>query len=111
MSDQIGLKLTKEMSDSRKGDFAEFYAVTWLWDQGYEVFKNCGCTGSVDLVAISPNGYVKLIDVKTFQLDKRWKNPSWSSHVSRTPEQVRRGIQILGFNPATRKLRFVEHRK
>ena len=27
-------------SDSRKGDLAEYYAVTWLWDNGYEVFKN-----------------------------------------------------------------------
>ena len=23
------------MSPSRSGDFAEYYAVTWLWDQGY----------------------------------------------------------------------------
>ena len=30
---------------------AEYYAVTWLWDNGYEVFRNCGCTGSVDLIA------------------------------------------------------------
>ena len=25
---------------SRKGDLAEYYAVTWLWDNGYEVFQN-----------------------------------------------------------------------
>ena len=25
---------------SRKGDFAEYYAITWLWDKGWEVFKN-----------------------------------------------------------------------
>ena len=29
---------------------AEFYAVTWLWDQGYEVFRNCGCDGMIDLI-------------------------------------------------------------
>ena len=40
--------------DSRKGDMAEFYAVTWLWDNGYEVFKNCGCTGLADLIASNP---------------------------------------------------------
>ena len=28
------------MNSNRKGDFAEYYAVTWLWDNGYEVFKN-----------------------------------------------------------------------
>jgi hypothetical protein len=32
----------KPHDDSRKGDIAEFYAVTWLWDNGYEVFRNCG---------------------------------------------------------------------
>ena len=50
--------------DNRKGDMAEFYAVTWLWDNGYEVFKNCGCTGPVDLIA-TKDGKTTLIDVKT----------------------------------------------
>ena len=40
---------------SRKGDFAEYYAVTWLWDKGYEVFQNSGCSGPVDLIAIKNN--------------------------------------------------------
>ena len=42
----------KHIEVNRKGDIAEYYAVTWLWDEGYEVFKNCGCTGEVDLIAI-----------------------------------------------------------
>ncbi len=46
----INLKNTEDRG--RKGDFAEFYAVTWLWDKGYEVFKNCGSTGIIDLIAI-----------------------------------------------------------
>ena len=107
----ISIKEIGADQTSRKGDLAEYYAVTWLWDNGWEVFKNCGCTGSVDLVAISPHGYVKLIDVKTFQCDNRWKNPSWSAHAPRTEEQIERGVQILGFNPETRKLRFVRHQK
>ena len=37
---------------SRLGDIAEHYAITYLWDQGYNVFKNSGCTGPVDLIAI-----------------------------------------------------------
>ena len=45
------MKHTKEHSTNMKGDLAEFYAVTWLWDNGYEVFKNCGCDGFIDLVA------------------------------------------------------------
>ena len=50
----------------RKGDFAEYYAVTWLWDQGYEVFQNSGCTGPVDMIALKGDK-VTLIDVKTFR--------------------------------------------
>ena len=34
---------------------AEYYAVTWLWDNGYEVFKNCGCTGAIDLIGCPVN--------------------------------------------------------
>ena len=50
--------------DNRKGDLAEFYAVTWLWDKGYEVFKNCGCSGPIDLIA-TKDGKMTYIDVKT----------------------------------------------
>ena len=51
---------------NRKGDLAEYYAVTWLWDQGYEVFQNSGCTGPIDMIAMTKQGDVTLIDVKTF---------------------------------------------
>ena len=43
---------------NRKGDFAEYYAVTWLWDNGYEVFQNSGCTGPIDMIAIISIGPV-----------------------------------------------------
>ena len=61
------MKHIKPNDSSRKGDMAEYYAVTWLWDNGYEVFRNCGCTGSVDLIARDLKGNIKLIDVKTAQ--------------------------------------------
>ena len=93
---------------NRKGDLAEYYAVTWLWDNGYEVFQNAGCTGPVDLIALDKNNNVLLIDVKC---------DSWSTQVQRkvfksprTKEQIAMGVQILRFNPDTRKLKFVEHR-
>ena len=59
-----GVKHTKEHSTNRKRRLAEFYAVTWLWDNGYEVFKNCGCDGFIDLVARDPKGNITLLDVK-----------------------------------------------
>ncbi len=97
--------------DSRKGDMAEFYAVTWLWDKGYEVFKNCGCTGLADLVALK-DGDTTLIDVKTAQpqLHKKTGN-NLTKCTGRTTEQVKVGVQLLMFNAETRKLKFVKHRE
>jgi Holliday junction resolvase-like predicted endonuclease len=91
---------------------AEFYAVTWLWDNGYEVFKNCGCTGLADLVARDSKGDIILIDVKTAQpqLHKQTGN-NLTKCTGRTREQVEAGVQLLMFNSQTRKLKFVKHRK
>ena len=98
--------------DSRKGDMAEFYAVTWLWDNGYEVFKNCGCTGLADLVVRDSKGDIILIDVKTAQpqLHKKTGN-NLTKCTGRTTEQVKAGVQLLMFNSQTRKLKFVKHRE
>ena len=50
------MKHTKD--SNRKGDFAEYYAVTWLWDNGYEVFQNSGCTGPIDIIAMDKDGNI-----------------------------------------------------
>ena len=97
--DVTGVKPT---DSSRIGDMAEHYAITWLWDNGYQVFRNCGCTGPVDLVAMAPNGDIKLLDVKSY------KHTNLSS---RTPLQKELGVQYVHFNSETRKMRFVEHRE
>jgi Holliday junction resolvase-like predicted endonuclease len=106
------MKQNSKHCDSRKGDMAEFYAVTWLWDNGYEVFKNCGCTGLADLVARDSKGDIILIDVKTAQpqLHKQTGN-NLTKCTGRTREQVEAGVQLLMFNSQTRKLKFVKHRK
>ena len=110
MSETIGLKLTKEMSDSRKGDFAEFYAVTWLWDQGYDVFKNCGCDGMVDLIAWDKeNNDFVLVDVKTGCNSIGGNIMSKTS--TRSPKQKEIGVRILKFNPLDRSLKFTVHRE
>lgn len=94
---------------SRNGDFAEYYAVTWLWDQGYEVFQNCGCSGPIDIVAIDPNGNTLLIDVKTANKSGR-KNDLRNAFSARNALQKKLGVVILQFNPDTRQLKFTEHR-
>tara|TARA_R110002012_G_scaffold315837_1_gene530183 strand:+ start:382 stop:666 length:285 start_codon:yes stop_codon:yes gene_type:complete len=87
---------------SRVGDLAEHYAITWLWDKGYDVFPNAGCTGPIDLVAIKPNGETILIDVKSYK-DGRLS--------SKTMAQKKLGVQYLHYNSNTRQCRFVNHRK
>ena len=104
------MKHIKEKSASRKGDLAEYYAVTWLWDNGYEVFRNCGCDGFIDLAVRDPEGNIKLVDVKTAGIKRRKNKPSyWQSKSTRTPEQVEADVKFLLFIPKTRKLRWVKH--
>ena len=75
--------------------------MTWLWDQGFEVFYNAGSTGAIDIVGIKDDE-VYLFDVKTSRR---------SSGVSkRTALQKELGVQFILFNPNTRKLRLMKHR-
>ena len=95
---------------SRKGDFAEYYAVTWLWDNGYEVFQNSGCTGPVDMIALDKKGKTILIDVKTTHTNNdNEKKPNCKK--TRTKLQQKLGVKLLVFNPDTRELHFIEHVK
>ena len=96
----------KQMDISRKGDFAEFYAVTWLWDQGYEVFLNAGCTGPIDLVAFK-EGETVLVDVKTKILTKAGER---GGH-RKKQRQKDLGVVFLEFDPKTRDFHWVGHRK
>ena len=97
----------KHIKDSnRKGDFAEYYAVTWLWDNGYEVFQNAGCTGLVDMIAMK-DGEPTFIDVKTMTKDK---GTDYRGKSSRTDEQKKLNVQFLLFHPETRDLRWSKHR-
>ena len=100
-SGEVGQKLT---SPSRIGDLAELYAITWLWDEGFEVFHNAGCTGAVDIVGIKDNE-VYLFDVKTYRGSKH-------SHPNpRTDVQKEMGVQYILFDPATRKLSLRKHKE
>lgn len=97
----------KAENSSRMGDIAEFYAVTWFWDQGYEVFLNPGSSGMADMV-IYKDGKTTLIDIKHLRRDLR-VDKNWYVKSGRTPKQKEHGVQLVGFHPETRKCRFVEH--
>jgi len=104
--EKVGQTLTDR---SRQGDLAEYYAVTWRWDEGYEVFKNAGCSGLIDLIAYKKETEdILLIDVKTIQEDKRGSAPYVKNTL--TKEQREKGVRVLSFNPWDRKLKFVKHR-
>ena len=108
-----------KLSPPRKGDFAEYYAVTWLWDKGYEVFQNSGCTGPIDMIALKGDEVI-LIDVKTFRERNRSSETKQNGNFiygknlepshNRTKKQIKMGVKILGFNPHTRELRFIDHK-
>ena len=94
---------------NRKGDFAEYYAVTWLWDNGYEVFQNSGCTGPIDMISMDNKGNILLIDVKTTHSNNNNdKQPNCKK--TRTKLQQKLGVKLLGFNHDTRELTFIEHK-
>ena len=100
----------KHIEINRVGDMAEHYATTWLWDNGYEVFKNCGCTGLVDLVAISKKGEIVLIDVKSYRSKKGRPYTDFKPTGKRTDKQKQLNVQQLYYDAETRKLRFVKHK-
>lgn len=97
-----------KQSSNRIGDLSEYYAVTWLWDEGYEVFTNAGSDGLIDMIAWNPNTQETIfIDVKTSRNSKHKKNDMSGG---RTAAQIKGGVRLLSYNADTRKLSFVEHR-
>ena len=98
-SEVVGRTLT---STTRMGDIAEHYAITWLWDEGFEVFSNSGGSGAIDIVAIKDD------EIYLFDVKMEGKNTNLPS---RTPTQKKLGVQFIKFDPVTRKLKLVKHRK
>ena len=88
------------------GDISEYYAITYLLDQGFMVFRNTCCTGPVDLLAITPEGETILIDVKTIRSERDYNVSS-----VRSPLQKQMGVQILDFDVATRTFSWKKHRE
>lgn len=96
--------MSKDLEVNRIGDLTEHRAITWLLEQGWEVFRNTGRTGPVDVVGIDPQGQTVLLDIKTHR-------PETSSHAGhqRTDLQKQWGVCILIYNPADDTFKFVRH--
>ena len=63
------------------------------------------------MVAMDKKGKTVLIDVKHFIKDKRWNGTWTTAGNTRSKKQIKMGVKLLGFNPETRELRFVEHKE
>jgi hypothetical protein len=95
----------KSHDSSRVGDYAECKAVTWLWERGYEVFKNSGCSGPVDLIVMGRDGTLIPIDVKTVRSAGKY-----GTNCSLSEYQRDLGVQILTYNPVGDTFHFQRHR-
>ena len=88
---------------NRKGDIAENKAVNWLWEQGYEVFKNASATGLIDIVVVEPTtGDYLFIDVKI--------GTPGSGLPTRSPEQQFLKVRQLRYRKHLDDFYFVAHK-
>ena len=60
-----------------KGTVGEYKAIIKLMEDGYHLAKAVDQHCPFDIVAVNKNGDVKLIDVKTIAMRKKFK-PTWS---------------------------------
>lgn len=97
-----------DMHASRLGDITEHRAINWLWEQGFEVFKNCGCSGPVDLIAMDKDGKIILIDVKlaakSYTLDSA---PYRTTCRSQLQKDI--GVHLLMYRPELKDFHWMRH--
>ena len=83
-----------KLSTNVKGTIGEYQEIVNLTRQGYWVAKACDPQCPFDLVAVSPDGTIKLLDIKTNTFRKH-KKP-YRRKIWRTPtaKQKKLGIKI-----------------
>lgn len=85
-------KTTKSLSKSAIGAISEYEAICSLVKQGYMVAKSIDPQCIFDLVAIKPNGTVRLIDVKTKSYRKKNNH---NIHRSPNEKQKQLGVELM----------------
>jgi Holliday junction resolvase-like predicted endonuclease len=60
----------------RKGDIGEIRACLWFLEKGYEVFRNIGGTGPIDIIVVKQSE-VRYLDVKTTPTHKKREYVDW----------------------------------
>ena len=84
-----------KLSTNIKGTIAEYVEIANLTKQGYWVAKACDPQCPFDIVAVSPDGDIRLLDIKTNTYRKHKK--SYRRKIWRTPtaKQKKLGIKIV----------------
>ena len=93
-STKLPIKHTK-LSTNVKGTISEYQEIVNLTRQGYWVAKACDPQCPFDLVAVSPDGDIKLLDIKTNTFRKHilpYRRKIWRSP---TAKQKKLGIKII----------------
>ncbi len=90
---KLNSKLNK-LSTNIKGTIGEYQEIVNLTRQGYWVAKSCDPQCPFDLVAVSPDGNIELLDIKTNTYRKHEK--PYRRKIWRTPtaKQKKLGIKI-----------------
>jgi Holliday junction resolvase-like predicted endonuclease len=86
-------KLTK----AQKGTIGEYQAIVNLTKQGYHVALACNPQCPFDLVAVSNDGTIRLIDVKSETYRKTYKKKTWNKRslkIYRCPTKKQKKLKI-----------------
>ena len=84
---------------SRKGDISEYEVIIYFLKQGYEVFKNVGCTGYIDIIVVCPKTKeITCYDVKTTSsyIDKKGGTTIYGN--ATTEEQRKFGVELVAMH-------------
>jgi len=84
-----------KLNTSVKGTIAEYVEIANLTKQGYWVAKSCDPQCPFDLVAVSPDGTIQLLDIKTNTYRKHIKSYRRKIWRSPTAKQKKLGIKIV----------------
>jgi len=93
-STKPGGKPTK-LNTHIKGTIGEYQEIVNLTKAGYWVAKSCDPQCPFDLVAVSPNGDIQLLDIKTNTYRKHIKPYRRKIWRSPTAKQKKLGIKII----------------
>ena len=95
-------------STSRIGDITEYSLAITLMDEGWEVFRNMGCDGPVDIIALNPEtGETRFIDVKRMSIHESNGKRYFSS---KYPKDLAVEIEYIGHRYETGETMSTEER-